>query len=253
MPGPSVWPFLSAVCTAGFFLLLTVQAYGVGVLSGIFAVLFVLRWMWETDRPVQEASVDIGAGIRVPTYATGTSTHGWWAMMILIIVIGMIFLMGAFSYLYLYGRNPELWIDPPPIMSTLAIMGMCAVAAALAAWSRIALLKGGGKKRLSIWLLILSAALLAITLFADIATWRSVGLSPDQSGQGATVYAFLGLQGCLVAISALMAAFVAARGARGFIVTPRSNLVDLPAIFFVFTGLMGAALAALTRLVPGAL
>jgi cytochrome c oxidase subunit I+III len=87
IPGPSVWPFAAAIFTAGFFLALTVQAYGFGIASGAFATLATLRWLWDTDRPVKEKSVDIGAGIRVPTYVTGPSSHGWWAMIVLIVVM----------------------------------------------------------------------------------------------------------------------------------------------------------------------
>ena len=51
----------------------------------------------------------------------------------------------------------------------------------------------------------------------------------------------------------LMAAFVAARGARNFIAVPRSNVIDLPAIFIIFTAALGAAGPALVRLFPGSL
>src|SRR3546814_10377263 len=111
MPGPSVWPLLAAILTAGFFLLLTVQSYRPGLVSGVIAILCVLRWLWETDRPVAVQSPDAGAGIELPTYVTGPRTHGWWAMVILLIVIGMIFLMTIFSYLYLYGIHPQFWTD----------------------------------------------------------------------------------------------------------------------------------------------
>src|SRR3546814_2205759 len=103
MPGPSVWPLFAAIFTAGFFVLMTIQAYGISLACGVLAIPCVLRWLWETDRPVTTESADIGAGIRLPTYVTGPNTHGWWAMIILLIVIGMIFLMAVFSYLYLYG------------------------------------------------------------------------------------------------------------------------------------------------------
>ena len=39
MPGPSPWPFWSAIATAVFFLALTVQAYAVSVVAGITMVL----------------------------------------------------------------------------------------------------------------------------------------------------------------------------------------------------------------------
>src|SRR5690606_10588055 len=132
MPGPSAWPVLAAVFTAGFFLLLTVQAYGPGVVSGVLAVACVLRWVWETDRPMREEHVDVGAGIRVPTYATGPASHGWWAMVVLLIVAGMIFLMAGFSYVFLWSRRPDLWIPPPDQSWLAALVGGYAAAAALA-------------------------------------------------------------------------------------------------------------------------
>src|SRR3546814_15362151 len=89
MPGPSAWPLAAAIFTAGFFLALTVQAYGFAWVSGVLAVVATLRWLWETDRPVAEKQVDIGAGIMVPTYVTGPSSHGWWAMIILLVVLAM--------------------------------------------------------------------------------------------------------------------------------------------------------------------
>src|SRR3546814_4221763 len=97
MPGPSAWPFAAAVFTAGFFLALTVQAYSFAWVSAILAVASILRWLWETDRPVWDEEVDIGAGIMVPTYVTGPASHGWWAMVILLVVMAMILIMALFS------------------------------------------------------------------------------------------------------------------------------------------------------------
>ncbi|MDQ3145239.1 MAG: cbb3-type cytochrome c oxidase subunit I, partial [Pseudomonadota bacterium] len=136
MPGPSVWPFAAAIFTAAFFLLLTVQAYGVSMFSGVTAVLCMLRWLWETDRPVADESADIGAGIRVPTYVTGPSSHGWWAMVILLVVIGMIFLMAVFGYLYLYGIHPRFWVSPPALVWLLPVLIGYAGGAVLALLAR---------------------------------------------------------------------------------------------------------------------
>ena len=253
MPGPSIWPVLAAVFTAGLFLLLTVQAYSASLVSGVLAILCVLRWLWETDRPVKEPSVDIGAGINVPTYVTGTSTHGWWAMVVLMIVIGMIFLMAVFSYLYLYGRSTELWIDPPAFTWLAGIVALNGAGGAFAVWSRAALRRGNGRKRVAIWLIILSSLLVTIPVVMDYQSWQAAGLRAEMSGQGATVNAIVALQACLAFIGLLMAAFVAARGARGYIAVPKSNIIDLPAIFLVFTAALGMLGAAIVRLFPGAL
>src|SRR3546814_11250380 len=58
MPGPSVWPLFAAIFTAGFFVLMTIQAYGISLACGVLAIPCVLRWLWETDRPVTTDSAD---------------------------------------------------------------------------------------------------------------------------------------------------------------------------------------------------
>src|SRR3546814_1065693 len=118
MPGPAAWPFASAVFTAGFFLALTVQAYSFAWVSAILAVASILRWLWETDRPVRDEEVDIGAGIMVPTYVTGPASHGWWAMVILLVVMAMIFIMAIFSLAFLDSNQPAFWAPQASIDRT---------------------------------------------------------------------------------------------------------------------------------------
>ena len=252
MPGPSVWPFLSAIFTAGFFLILTVQAYTPAVISGILAILCMLRWLWETDRPVAQEEVDVGAGIMLPTYVTGPRTHGWWAMVVLLIVIGMIFLMAVFSYLYLYGIHPDFWVPPPDPVWLAPIVGGYAMAAGLALLARRLL----ARERTTLWtpptLILLAAGTLIATFAVDFASWRATGLTGPASGQGAIVHALLSLQGLLVAIVAIMALYLAARASRGLITKPTNTSLDMVVLFLVYTAAEGVVAALLTRLVPGA-
>jgi len=94
IPRPSSWHVWGAVFTAGFFLILTIQAYLASVISGILAVYCILKWCWKLDRPDRReggaAVVDVGAGVRLPTYVSGPTSHGWWAMVITLIVAGMV-------------------------------------------------------------------------------------------------------------------------------------------------------------------
>jgi cytochrome c oxidase subunit I+III len=253
MPGPSPWPLLAAIFTAGFFILLTIQAYGAGLVSGLIAIPCVLRWLWETDRPVAVERADIGAGIKVPTYVTGPGTHGWWAMIILLIVIGMIFLMTIFSYLYLWGIHPGFWRSPPDVTWLVPILAGYGAAAAVAFFGRWML----AREKTRLWtpgvLIVVAAGTLAAGFGVDWWSWRGSGLEPTASGQGATVYAFLLLQGILTAIAALMAAYLSARNSRGLIVRPRNNSYDLVTMFIAYSGAQGALGALLVRLFPGAL
>ena len=251
MPGPSVWPLFAAITTAGFFLLLTVLAYTPAVLSGILAILCMLRWLWETDRPVALDRVDVGAGIMLPTYVTGPRTHGWWAMVILLIVIGMMFLMTAFSYLYLFGVQPRYWRAAAPLGTLLPILGCYVLAAFLAWFGRRLLMRAKSTTWSPITASIFGCLFLLPALVLDGWTWRAAGLDPVMSGQGAVVHAFLAQQGLLCAIALLMAAFLAARTARGLVTRPRNNTLDLITLFVIYAAAQGAGAAVITRLVPG--
>lgn len=252
MPGPSAWPLLAAIFTAAFFLLLTVQAYTPGLVAGVLAVLAMMRWLWDTDREVEADEVDIGAGVRVPTYRTGSDSHGWWAMVILLIVIGMMFVMTAFAYLYLYGIHPAFWTPPPPLASLVPLLAGYGGGAGLALFARRML----ARPATHLWtpgILVVCAAVLLLGTFAlDIRSWAEAGLAPSASGQGAVVSAFLAQQGALIAVCILMAAYVSARNARGLLVRPRCNTMDLVVLFLAYTGAQGGLAASLTRLFPGA-
>ncbi|MES2492500.1 MAG: cbb3-type cytochrome c oxidase subunit I [Pseudomonadota bacterium] len=252
MPGPSVWPLLAAVFTAGFFVILTIQAYTPALISGVLAVLAVIRWLWETDRPVAAQHADVGGGIMLPTYVTGPRTHGWWAMVILLIVIAMILLMSVFSYLYLYGIHPSFWRSPPDNLWLLPILSGYALAAGLPLLAR-GLLK---REKTTLWtppvLMFVAAVALVVAVALEFRSWRSIGLDPQLSGQAAMIYAFLSLQGTMTAISMLMTGYLMARNARGLIVRPHNNTFDLTTMFVVYSAAQGGFIAALTHLFPGA-
>ena len=184
MPGPSPWPFASAIFTAFFFLALTVQAYGFAAFSAIVMVFTTLRWVWETDRPIRQTSADIGANIQVPTYRTGPSSHGWWAVTILFVVFGMIMFMAGFSFLYLYGVQPQFWIAPPRLGTLGPILLLYGGAAAFGWWSRQSLVRREAAGRRTWVLMIIAAGLLTAATWLDATGWLAAGLRPDLSGPG---------------------------------------------------------------------
>lgn len=251
MPGPSVWPLLSALFTAGFFIILTIQAYTPAFISGGLAVLCVLRWLWETDRPVEPAEADIGAGIMVPTYVTGPATHGWWAMVILLIVLLMMFLMTVFAFLFLYGVHPEYWRAGPPRPWLLAVLAGHAIGLGLLWYGRRLQARPGTTRWSPVVTLLGGIASTVLAGGIDILAWRGTGLTGATSGQGAVVHGFLALQGQLSAIALLMGLYLAGRTARGLLTRPRNNTVDLVTLFTGYTAVQGIAAALLTHLLSG--
>ncbi|HMO74849.1 MAG TPA: cbb3-type cytochrome c oxidase subunit I [Sphingopyxis sp.] len=246
MPGPSPWPLAAAVFTAGFFLGLTVQAYPFAIASGVLAVVGVLRWLWETDRRVGMEGVDIGADIRVPTYVTGPKSHGWWAMVILLVVMGMIFAMALFSLAFLWSNQPGHWAPPAPLAAAWTVLLLYAAALALAVAARALLRRGAGWAVAALLLSVLAAG---AALWLDHGQWRATGLIPQASGQAASVFALQALQGCALVIGALMAAYCAARAVRGLVSQPANNTIDVTMLFLAYAAGQGLVGALFTRVI----
>ncbi|WP_312147818.1 cytochrome c oxidase subunit I [Brevundimonas sp.] len=252
MPRPSSWYVWGAVFTAGFFLILTIQAYAVSVVSGVLAVFCILKWCWTLDRPSGPATVAVGGGVRLPTYVSGSSSHGWWAMVITLIVSGMVAIMACFSYVFLWSRRPDLW-QAPPDLATLPVTAGLLVAAGVGGWMAQGLLKRGRPRSAGLAaVLMLSATLAAGGAFANEATaWWGTGLRPDASSQGATVYALLAWQGTFVGIALLMGPFALLRWLFGHLSPRHPATFEVIALFVAFTAVQGTATSLLVRLLPG--
>lgn len=253
MPGPSAWPLAAAVFTAGFFLSLTIEAYMFGLVSGLIAAGCVLRWVWETDRPQNIQEAEIGGGITVPIAITGPSSHGWWALNVLMVVLGMIAFMALFAYLYLYGIHPEVWQPGPPLwqLGIIVALNLLALGASIAG-RKVLARRGGEFARDLPWTCeAIAALLLAGSLYFEVTTWLDAGLNPVLTSQGAIVFMLGAIQGQSVLLGLIMAAYLAMREARGLLTTPTNVTMDIVARFLGYCALQGIVLALVPRLFPG--
>jgi cytochrome c oxidase subunit I+III len=250
MPGPSWWPALAALFTAGFFLLLTVKATTLSAICGVLTVVSLMCWVWSNDRHIPQKQVDAGAGIMLPTYVAGPQSHGWWAAMLLDIVLGMIFLMAMFAYLYLYGAHPDWWRTTAPRFALVPGMLLLGASAALAYAARPSMAKLKWGSGISAALMLLSMVCLVAAFAIDVLAWWNAGLRGDTSGQGATIYAMLAWHGAIVTSVVLSAFFYTARWMRGLAPRPANKTLEALRILFIYAALEGAAALLLPRLVP---
>ncbi|HEX6155863.1 MAG TPA: cytochrome c oxidase subunit I, partial [Burkholderiales bacterium] len=102
MPMPGWAPLIGAWFTAAFFLLLTVKLVIPAAVCAIIAIAGLVRWAWGLDPAPLAKPVDIGGGIRLPTYVSGPQSHAWWAVVVLMLVSGSIYGCAVMSYLYLW-------------------------------------------------------------------------------------------------------------------------------------------------------
>jgi cytochrome c oxidase subunit I+III len=249
MPGPGWSPVLAAVFTAAFFLLLTVKLVMPALICGLLAIVLVIVWMWPSD-PEPGQAQDIGGGIALPTYVSGSLSHSWWAMVVLILVAGSLYLAYVFSYLYLWTVSPQVWPSslaaglPEWTWPVASAALLTASGAVVFAASRV--LSASGRPGAGFALLVALAALaLCLSLVAEVAGHWSTGLRPTTNSYGAMVYMAAFLQIELVASLMVMALFLLARMAAGRLSAVRRVTFDNTALLWLYTvgqGLLGVLL-----------
>jgi cytochrome c oxidase subunit I+III len=255
LPFPGWGHVVAAIGTCGFFFALTGEFLIEAALFFLLALGGVLWWLWHgTDfGPQQPRSVDIGDGIRVPSFATGPMSHSWWAMVTLMLVMGTAFacLLGSWLFLWLVNGD-AMW--PPPGMGIpaggfgLAAFGFYA-GGGLLAWAAARLL--GRRWRWAMHGALLAAAgLFALGAAADGWALWSAGIRPAEHAYGAASFAIFAWQAMHVAIVVLMLGYALARSLVGRLDGERRLSMDNTMLFALYTAGQGITGLALQHLFP---
>jgi cytochrome c oxidase subunit I+III len=247
LSGPGWAHLAAAVFTAGFFLLLTVKAIMLASICGVLAIASILIWMWDSD-PAPTEPVDIGGGVVLPTYASGTLSHSWWAMVILMLVSAALYLSYVFGYLYLWTVSPQNWPRTVALSSPWAGFGPAALLLAsgiMLYWAhRLLRRQAVPKAGFSILIGLGVIALLSGFSLDGLSHWQG-GLRPQASGYAAMVFANLALQLQIAAAVLVMAGFAIARVLAGRLTPIRRVVFDNLALFWAYAagqGLFGLLL-----------
>jgi cytochrome c oxidase subunit I+III len=84
-------------------------------MSGGLALATILIWLWTGTAvmPVKEDK-DIGLGLRLPLYVSGSDSVGWWAMFITMLGDMTAFVALVFGYFFYWTIHPDFPPDPSP-------------------------------------------------------------------------------------------------------------------------------------------
>ncbi len=229
MPMPGWSPFTGAIFTAAFFLLLTFKLIVPAVLAGLIAIAAMFHWAWQLDPAPEHGTFDIGGGIRLPVYCSGSDSHAWWAMVILMLVSASLYACLLFSYLYLWTVSPQLWARyDAPGGSLLVAMALTAASSAVVAYANRQL-----SRRDRCYALVLAIPVLlagVVSGFASVSTW-----SPSADAYAATVVTLLGINAFFAVVGVLMASYVLARQVAGCVDRQRRVSFDNARIFWHYT------------------
>ncbi len=233
MPPPDWTPFVAAVFTAAFFLLLTGKFVVPAVACGVVAIGAMLAWAWALD-PAPVAPVDIGGGITVPTYMSGPQSTSWWAVVVLTMVAASMYGAAVFSYLYLWTVAPRTWPDA----ALLPSVGYPVAAATLVVLASVAFSAAGraleaGRRG---WLLAaLASAVVLLVAGVGVEVAAHHALSPRASGYAAMVHLFAAIAGFFAAVCALLTLFCIVRAASGQVDAVRRVSFDNARLFVHYT------------------
>ncbi len=240
LPGPGWPPFFAALGTAGFFLLLTFKMEALAGAFGVLALVMIWRWLWHADVGPDYPPIHIGGGIHLPVLCSGSASHSWWAMIILLMVCASIFSSMLFAYLFLWTTSPQAWTGSAPLpVKALPLASACLLAGSSAILMWMSCQLEQAKQRPLRLGLPLSIVMLTTSVGLEAYGHWQTGLRPQDSAYAASVYAMIGLQGICAAVLAYMAVFTVARSLAGRLSSTRRACYDNTMLFWHYAVAQG--------------
>ena len=249
VPGPTIVPLIVSLGIVGLLAAALIDSAGIAIVATAVTLAGVVSWFWprRSERLAQE---DLGAhrADRLPLAVAGPLANGWWATVVLVLVLATALVTLVASYVYL-GDGAIAWAPRVPELgvglfsSALLVGGVLAIA--VAAWS---------VRRDARWIrrgtLAATLALGALSIAVSAHAYSGLGVSPSETAYGSIVVALLGYQWLVTGLAlamvavALLWACLAPRDPRGHAVTFNGALVT------VFAGFNGLVIFATVYLTP---
>ncbi|MCF6125414.1 MULTISPECIES: cytochrome c oxidase subunit I [Mesorhizobium] len=245
---------ISAALLGGVFVALTFELWILALLSGIGTLSAVLWWLWTgTGETPEKKTKDVGLGLRLPLYASGPDSVGWWAMFITMVGDGTAFASLIFGYFFYWTIHPDFTLGQPgPGMR----WPMIALSLFVAAW---AAMLGARRLNASGWIdgarLALVAAFL-LTLAASAAGFAG----PWQHDMQPTAHVYPAIVWILViwalahaAVGSVMQLYCLARSLAGRLTREHDMELHNVALYWHFMAITAVITFAVIGLFPEAM
>lgn len=115
LPGPSWIPFWAAVTLGGFYVIGTFHLWTPAIISLVVSIGVIWYWNWSGTAVIPEKrEKDVGLGLTLPLYASGSRSVGWWAMLITMLAVLTAFVSLVFAYFFYWTIHEDF----PPANAT---------------------------------------------------------------------------------------------------------------------------------------
>ncbi len=106
--GPTTVTMWAAAFTGGAFIFSTFHWYAAALVSAMLAAATIVLWLWTGTATIPEKpEKDIGLGLTLPLYASGSASVGWWAMFIMMLGDMTAFISLVFGYFFFWTARPD--------------------------------------------------------------------------------------------------------------------------------------------------
>ncbi|TIN03611.1 MAG: cytochrome c oxidase subunit I [Mesorhizobium sp.] len=245
---------ISAALLGGVFVALTFELWILALLSGIGTLSAVLWWLWTgTGETPEKKTKDVGLGLRLPLYASGPDSVGWWAMFITMVGDGTAFASLIFGYFFYWTIHPDFTLGQPgPGMR----WPMIALSLFVAAW--VAML-GARRLNASGWIDGARVALVAAFLLTLAASAAGFG-GPWQHDMQPTAHVYPAIVWILViwalahaAVGSVMQLYCLARSLAGRLTREHDMELHNVALYWHFMAITAVITFAVIGLFPEAM
>lgn len=225
LPGSSFIALFAALTTGGFFIFGTFHWWWLAFISLVLAIFIIIYWLWTGTAIIPEKDEkDVGLGLKLPLYVSGSSSMSWWAMFITMLADLTAFVSLVFGYFFFWTIHTDFPPDPSPGPGVLwpAVAG----GLLLAAWALTILARHWNKRdsSSSFYTALLIAAALAIGGGLALLTGPWVtGLDPVSHVYPATVWILVIWTAAHVVVGLIMQLYCVARRLAGRM-TSRYNI-----------------------------
>jgi cytochrome c oxidase subunit I+III len=217
LAGPSFIPPLAAATTGGFFIFGTYHLWWFALASLLVAGGVFVYWLWTGTAHVPEKpDKDVGLGLRLPLYASGSTAVGWWGMFITMLADQTAFVCLIFGYFFFWTIHPDF--PPEAGGNTNLLWPGTAAGLALVAWLLVLRARRQNRRDavLSFSLALAGAFVAAIGSGAALVAYPWIaGLDPEANVYPAIVWVLAIWAAVHALLGAIMLGYCLARRTAG--------------------------------------
>jgi len=217
LAGPSFLPFWAAITIGGAFIFGTYHWWWPALISAVLGLGVTLVWLWTGTAFIPEKEQkDVGLGLTLPLYESGSKSVGWWAMFIVMLADMTAFICLVFGYFFYWTIHEDF----PPASATGPGVFWPGVAAGLltGAWALTALARRWNKRdrAMGFYAGLLTAGALAVAGGAALIAgpWLT-GLDPKSHVYPAIVWALVIWTAFHIGLGVIMQGYCLARRLAG--------------------------------------